>query len=444
MIIAPRIIAVDDNPEHLKALEQAFDALGGLCECIEFGRASDRTVPFASGVRVLFMDINLMPGAAADFGARTFSPIVTIVRKLINPDNGPYALVTWTNNVAAHDALTDYLEQQLAQDLQPCATYCLPKEGHLDDPPALMAKLRALHGDIPGLAMLLDWERAVTTAADRSVLQIARLSGLYGRQQGNAVAQAVQAISRASAGTVEADLHPFRAFTQGMAAVLADQLEGGAPVAETEAAWKSTLKDAAPAAPDDRQRAALNSFFHVEKSSDIGSALGAIYDAPFALVKDFLLPTHRTKTAALLSKEFVPIKHNRLQDDDAKRDFARACKFRLIQLGAPCDHSNNKVRTLDCLLAVEVPESSFADTDLKNGGQFRDTPAKNDWLFQTPPLLSGAGRYVLVVNLRFRISFPLERVNALKRIGRIREGLASEIATYSANFSTRPGIIEFR
>lgn len=444
MIIAPRIIAVDDNPDHLKALEQAFDGLGGLCECIEFGRASDRTVPFASGVRVLFMDINLLPGAAADFGPRTFSPIVTIVRKLISPDNGPYALVTWTNNVAAHEALTNYLEQQLSQSLQPCATYCLPKEGHLEDPPALMAKLRALHGDIPGLALLLDWERAVTRAADRSVLEIARLSGLYGRQQGQAVAQTVRAISRASVGNIEADINPFRAFTQGMSAVLADQLDRSLPITETEAAWKAAIAAAAPDDPNDQQRAALNTFFHLETMHDAGSALGAIYDAPFSAISRYLLPTHKTKTAALLSQEFVPLKNNRLQNDAEQKKFGRQCRFRFIQMGAPCDHSNKKVRVPDFLLAVEVPEQAFDDTELRNRSQFRDTPAKSDWLFQTPPLLSSAGRYVLVVNMRFRISLPISELDGLKCIGRLREALASEIATHSSNFSTRPGIIEFR
>lgn len=444
MIIAPRIIAVDDDPDHLKALEEAFDGLGGLCECIEFGRASDRTVPFASGVRVLFMDINLLPGAAANLGPRTFSPIVTIVRKLISPDNGPYALVTWTSNVAAHDALTDYLEQQLSQDLRPCATYCLPKDGHLDDPPALMAKLRALHGEIPGLAMLLDWERAVTNAADRSVLQIARLSGLYGREQGSAMAQAVKAISRASAGPAEADRHPFRAFTQGMSAVLADQLERSSPVTETEDAWKSALAATAPPDPDDVQRAALNTFFHLATARDAGSALGAIYEVSFAAISNYLLPTHKTKMAALLSSEFVPLRQDRLQDDEARRTFVRRCKFRLIQLGAPCDHSNNKIRVPDCLLAVEIPETAFDCTELRSKKQFRDTPARAEWLFQTPPLLSDAGRYVLVVNMRFRISVPSAELGGFRRIGRLREALASEIAIHSANFSTRPGIIEFR
>ncbi|MEN3950287.1 hypothetical protein [Iodidimonas sp. SYSU 1G8] len=445
MIIAPRIIAVDDNIEHLRALEQAFDGLGGLCECIEFERANNRTVPFATGVRILFMDINLLPGAAANLGPRTFSPIVTIVRKLISPNNGPYALVTWTANGAAHEALTNYLEEHLAEDLRPCATYCLSKDGHLDDPPRLMEKLRDLHGDIPGLAMLLDWERAVTNAADRSVLQIAKLSGRYGRQRGDAVAQAVQAISRASAGAAEADRNPFRAFTRGMSAVLTDQMDSSAPVPNTETAWKAALQASPPPAPDDQQRAALNTFFHIENSPDnAGSALGAIFDAPFALVKNYLGPAMKTKQAALLSKEFVPLKQNRLETNQAKQAFSKACKFRFIQLGAPCDHSNGKLRVLDGLLAVAISESAFDDTDLKNGGQFRDTPAKSEWLFQTPPLLAASRRYVLLVNLRFRIGLPLSQTLKLKRVGRLREALASEIATHSANFSTRPGIIEFR
>ena len=182
----------------------------------------------------------------------------------------------------------------------------------------------------------------------------------------------------------------------------------------------------------------------METAQDTGSALGAIYDVSFAAIKDYLLSTYKTKKAALLSREFIPLTQNRLKTDEDERAFAHRCKFRLIQLGAPCDHSNNKIRVPDCLLAVEVPEAAFDDTDLRSGNQFRDTPAKFEWLFQTPPLLSATGRYVLVVNMRFRISTPMTQLGKFKRIGRLREALASEIATHSTNFSTRPGIIEFR
>lgn len=446
VIVAPRIIAVDNEADHLLALERAFDGLGGLCECIDFDRASDRTVPFVNGVRVIFMDINLLPGAGGNFGPRTFAPIATIIGKLIGKENGPYALVTWTANTAAHAALVTYLDQHLAASLRPCANYCLPKEGHLDDPPALIAKLESLQSEIPGLAMLLDWERAVMKAADRSVHQIAQLSNAHGLDQGKAVAQSVRAISHAAAGSTEADENPFRAFTQGMSALLADQLDRAGTDASTEAAWKASLTNAPPDEPDDRQRAALNTFFHLEPpGANASPTFGTIYEVPCQMLRPFLRPKFKTSQAAMLSNEFLPIKSQNARDAAADKKFARSCKWRLIQLGAACDHANGKTRVLEGVLAVEVPESGFEMTDLrKNKKEFRDTPPNSDWLFQTPPFLGPKGRYVLVANMRFRISFPLAMARELKRVGALREAITSEIAVHAANFSTRPGIIEFR
>jgi hypothetical protein len=453
VIIAPRIIAVDNEPDDLLALERAFDNLGGLCECIDFDRANQRTIPFATGIRILFMDINLMPGAGGNAGARNFAPISAIISKIVGTDNGPYALITWTKDASAHDALVAYLEQNLAEPLRPCANHCLPKDGHLEDPAALVAKLTTLQSEIPGLAMLLDWEKAVMKAADRSVHQIAQLSNAHGLQQGAAVAQSVRAISHAAAGSAEADANPFRAFTQGMSALLADQLDKAGADASTEAAWKTCLAAKPLTDPDENQRAALNTFFHLEPpEANASSTFGTIYDVSFETLQPFLKPKFKTSKAAMLSNEFLPIKFQNERNAAADNKFARSCKWRLIRLGAACDHVNGKTQTLDGLLAVEVPESCFDMTDLakdtkKNGKkakEFRDTPADRAWLFQTPPFLGAKERFVLVANMRFRISLPLTMATELKRVGALREAIASEIAIHAANFSTRPGIIEFR
>lgn len=447
MIIAPRIIAVDNESDHLLALERAFDGLGGLCECIDFDRANQRTTPFVSGVRILFMDINLMPGAGGNAGARNFAPISAIISRTIGPENGPYALITWTKDEAAHNALVTYLDRNLAAPLRPCANYCLSKDQYLDDPEALIKKLTTLQTEIPGLAMLLDWEKAVMKAADRSVHQIAQLSDAYGLQQGLAVAQSVHAISHAAAGQTRADANPFRAFTQGMSALLADQLDKAGVDACTEDAWKASLAAQPVAAPNEKQRAALNTFFHIEPAdASSRSTLGTIYETSFNFIRPFLRSRFATHEEAIIGNEFLPMKDSRNRADDA--EFAKKCKWRLIQLGAACDHANGKVQIFDGMLAVEVPESCFQATNMstkKNGKvKFGDTPGGFEWLFQTPPFLRKGIRYVLVANMRFRISLPIDRMEKLKRAGALRDALATEISVHAANFSTRPGIIEFR
>ncbi|MFM9853511.1 MAG: hypothetical protein ACKVOJ_12010 [Sphingomonadaceae bacterium] len=447
MIIAPRIIAVDNEADDLLALERAFDGLGGLCECIDFDRANQRTAPFVTGVRILFMDINLMPGAGGNAGARNFAPISAIISKIIGAENGPYALITWTKDTAAHDALVAYLETNLAEPLRPCANYCLPKDGHLEDPVALIAKLTTLQSEIPGLAMLLDWEKAVMKAADRSVHQIAQLSNAYGLKQGLAVAQSVHAISHAAAGRTEADANPFRAFTQGMSALLADQLDKAGADKSTADAWKASLAAQPIAEPNDTQRAALNTFFHLEPpDANSSPTFGTIYKISFNAIKPFLKSRFATHDEAMIGNEFLPMKESRNKGNDPQ--FAQSCEWRLIQLGAACDHANGKVQVLDGMLAVEVPESCFEATNLgsrKNGKtKFGDTPGGLEWLFQTPPFLRDGVRYVLVANMRFRISLPKDKMKKLKRAGALRDALATEIAIHAANFSTRPGTIEFR
>lgn len=445
MIIAPRIVAVDDRPEHLHALTTGFDSIGGLCVGIEFITATQRTTPFVTGVRILFMDINLLPGAAANQGARTFAPIASIISKIISRDNGPFALVTWTENTASHDALMTYLGERLAPELQPCAAFCLSKAQYLDDAPALVDRLKTLRDELPGLAMLLDWEIAVTNAADRSVFEIMAMSGKRGTAAGAAVAQIVRAVGTAAAGAAAATAKPFQAFTHGMSPVLTDRLDFSAPDANTEDSWKEALGSNPIANPTDLERAHLNNFFQLASvTGSATSSLGAVYGLSTTEVLPFLSPAFPSGRAAKLSGEFAPIKGGQLQDKASQNRFVKDCEWRFVQLGAACDHVNGKTRVIEGHLGLEVPERQFGSTNLINSGQFRDVPDKKDWLFQSPPFAKKGKRFVLVFNLRYKLSIGMGELETMRQLYRLREGLASEIAIHSANFSTRPGILEFR
>lgn len=50
MIVAPRVIAVDDNPEHLEKLAHGFESLGGFCLGIEHVKVAERSTPFERGL----------------------------------------------------------------------------------------------------------------------------------------------------------------------------------------------------------------------------------------------------------------------------------------------------------------------------------------------------------------------------------------------------------
>ncbi len=446
MIVGPKVVAVDDNVEHLTILEQGFEKLGGFCVGFEYTLALSRAGPLPTGVRILFMDINLMPGGAANEGARTFQPIVAIIRKLIKPENGPYALVTWTDSPQSHGNLIEFLENNLDAALLPCADFSLSKAEYLEDAPALAERLRNLGNELPGLAMLLDWESAVFKAADRTVFEMIALSGENGKAAGASVVQTVNAVAKAAHGVSSARAAPFRAFTAGMSGVLSDRIDNAAPDADTEKTWSALIAAAHPAELDAQQQAKLNSYFHLASvEGGVPASPGVVYSFPLTELRRFVIPQlGESIEDVLASGEFAPLRGNAFEGAISKEAFAAACRWRLVRLGADCDYANLKLRVFEGHVALEVPESMLGLTKLGEGNKFRDTPAKSEWLFQTPPLWRNGERVALVINLRMPFSAPLASVSRRTPLYRLRETLAAEVAAHSKAFATRPGLVEFR
>ena len=442
MINTPRVVAVDDNAEHLKKLVDGFESLGGYCVGLEYPKVLDRLRPFKTGVRFIFMDINLLPGAGHNQGARTFDPIVNALQSILRPDNGPYALVTWTNTPGSHEGLISYLANSDKLELLPCASCCLAKDTYLEDPPRLASDLKTLNWKFPGFSLLVNWETAVSTAAGRSVTAVYELSGIHGMDADPEVAKIAFNIGAAAVGDGLAKTQPFHSFSQGMSSVLSDRLDHKAPDSESEMTWAENLSSNQSRLTNCVQMSKLNTLFNVaETSPNSASTLGMVYEVYVKDILPFLKPKFKTGKAAILGKEFLPRKCGQ---DNANEIF-KVCKWRFIRLGAPCDFANSKDRVVEGHLAIEVPENCFDRTLLRDRNRaFRDVPPNCGWLFQTPPFFWNSDQRVLVINLRFRISFPISKLSQLFPVYRLKDKLSAEIATHSANFSTRPGISEFR
>ena len=444
MINAPRVVAVDDNVEHLEKLVNGFGSLGGYCVGIEYSKVLERPQPFNAGVRFIFMDINLLPGAGDNQGPRTFDPIVIALQSILRRDNGPYALVTWTNTPDSHESLISYLANSDELELLPCANCCLAKDIYLEDPRRLALDLKKLNREVPGFGLLVNWETAVLTAAGRSVTAVYELSGIHGIEADPEIAKIAFNIGAAAVGGGLAKTQPIHSLSQGMSSVLSDRLDHKAPDAESERDWVQILSCNQSKLTDCVQKSKLNRLFNVaETSPDSASTLGMVYRVKVRDILPFLKPKFKTGKAAILSKEFLPRKCGQ----NNANEIAKACKLRFIRLGAPCDFANAKDRVVEGHLAIEVPENCFDRTLtlLRDKNKvFKDVPYNCGWLFQTPPFFWNSVQQVLVINLRYRISFPLSKLSQLFPVYRLKDKLSAEIATQSANFSTRPGISEFR
>ena len=440
MISGPRIVAIDDNVEHLQTLQQGFDRLGGHCVALEYSKALERKSHFRTGVRLVFMDINLLPGSGSALGPRTFDPVVVALRKTLSCENGPYALITWTNMPDNHQALVAYLRENLDPQMVPAADHCLPKGKFLADPDELEKELVGLNFRMPGFGLLMDWERMVSEAADMAVSEVFGLGKGREENSDGSVANLGINIGVAAVGTVRANEYPFHSFVMGMSSVLADRLDHVVPDSDVEGRWAAKLRPYRGVLADWDSKAKLNSFFNVTDVIGASSAPGTVYELRVRDLAPYFSKEQRSGIAAMTSKEFVPIKEQK----ESKEQVGRLCKWRFVRIGAACDYANGKDRVVEGHAAVEVPESCFASTMLKYRKQFPDTPKNHNWLFQTPPFYWKGETRVLVINLRFRMSFPKRSLTGFRPVYRLREELSSEIALHSANFGTRPGIEEFR
>src|SRR5471030_3107101 len=73
------------------------------------------------GVRVVFMDINLIGGAMGSDG-QNFAAIQTCLQTLLAHDNGPYLLITWSSHDDYADRLFVFLNERLPGEYRPIST----------------------------------------------------------------------------------------------------------------------------------------------------------------------------------------------------------------------------------------------------------------------------------------------------------------------------------
>lgn len=121
--------------------------------------------------------------------------------------------------------------------------------------------------------------------------------------------------------------------------------------------------------------------------------------------------------------------------------FNKSLRWVLIEVGADCDHAQDKPRTLRYLVAVEVP-SQYVD-DYVYGGTKKCL--RNDALRLFGPYISGGNNFYLLVSLKRFITWQhpkkFRNINVLYRL---RKSLVDYILNHYATRSMRPGITEYK
>lgn len=436
---APRFVVVDDKADHLKAIVDVFQTLGSPCIGVHFDPKKDLDASLFRGVRVLFMDLHLVDGAATTDQKRHYAHIASLLEGCLSDSGGPYVLVIWTEHPQHKDELREYLDQALDPEkphLHPLAVLGLSKTSFIDtgsgatkDAPALQKAVIQAVEQNPQLAALLTWEADVMAAAGDTLSQIQALVPAGSRSSAAypaALNDLLSLLAREAVGKNNVNADPRSALNHILVPLLADRIMN-ATSKDTKDLWKKAVtraEDAALPKPDDAAAARINVMLHVafpDAETIHADAWGAIVDVPQDWLTDERLTGFFDLTKEQLLTNVFKIKPEKVAD---------VC-WSLVRIGAACDYAQKRVGPVPYVLTLGIQK----DARSKNM-----TPPEAEW--RSPLFHDETGSpFYLAANSRFILSLTQETIKELKVVARLREQILMELIVHAASYTARPGII---
>ena len=431
MLIAPRVIAVDDDQNHLDGLTGALNQYG--VACLQFHFTGDTTgIKPCPNVRVIFADLHLGKGPASNH-SRDFGIIGGLIQETIKP-SGPYFIVLWTMYPDQADALQKNLEERLEGVAKPFAVLPLDKSNHLDEAgnvkstKKLVERIAAIAKKQPQIVALLNWENRVLGAAADTISSVLTLAepttGSERRAEGIGKMLARLAVEAVGQEHVEQDR--FRAVNEALLPILADRISALRSADDDQEAWKEALPEADVANDLSQEEAAkLNRSIHIEISiqENTGVERGAVIPLPKCLAGEQFEGMFGLKQEIVAKKQFGS--KNFLGGDER-------FQWVLVQSQAACDYAQRQPGPLPFYLGLDIEESDKSSNK---------PPAA---LWTSPPIEINGRIRVLRVSARFQVSLPVQLAETSSPIYRLRDQLLADLIHHVHTYGARPGMISFR
>ena len=256
MFTPPRFVVVDDNPDHLTAILDVFQALGTPCLGVVYDPERELESRHFQGVRALFLDLHLTDLAATTDERRHFAIIAGILEQNISPTGGPFILVVWSEHDDLIGELTDYLDESLDRlkpYVRPLAIVSLPKSRfiNLDTGESNAGQAGVLHDAVekavsskPQLAALVAWETDVQAAASATLSALVDLVPENLRNStsfAENLGQLLTRLAREFVGQFHVAADPRAAITSALAPILADRIVNEKASDTSSRLWKKAL-----------------------------------------------------------------------------------------------------------------------------------------------------------------------------------------------------------
>ena len=430
MLPAPRIIAIDDNPQDLAGITKGLNQYGAACLPIHFTGESGNIESYPH-VRVIFADLHLIEGGAGNDHIQHFSLIVSLIEETIKP-SGPYILILWTRYAEEADRLRQFLEERLQGVPKPLAVEAIDKTPYLDngdlkDPDKLVEEINDFFHQQPQITAILNWEKRVSDATADTVSSIFSLAttSSNAQERGKDVGRLLARLAVEAVGKDHVDQDRFRAVNESLLPILADRIAAMRSPESDNEIWQEAFDSSdAENALSLEEAARLNSQVHIAAvEGNQGVERGAVIELSDELSGEF-------EQTFGLTQEDAAEKQFRC------RDFTRSqneCRWVLVQCQAVCDYAQTQPGPLPYYLGLELPP----EREARNR-----KPPEALWI--SPPFYRNGAVCYLHVNSRFPISLLHSKAEEARAIYRLREQLTSDLVFHIHSYGARPGILLFR
>ena len=110
-----RVAIVDDKYEDVKKIQSLLASEGIPYIFYDYKEMQElEKIEQVDGIRLLFLDIRLEDGTSGE--KNLYSILASTIERIIPPQNGPYAIILWTNEFEKEDAVKEYLNNNLRDD----------------------------------------------------------------------------------------------------------------------------------------------------------------------------------------------------------------------------------------------------------------------------------------------------------------------------------------
>lgn len=451
MFLQSRLAVVDDRAEHLSGLKEILNSLNLDCHSKLYDEETVADWEPLPGVRIIFIDKNLRTGVTMGGGEQNaFAAIVEVLEKLVDPSSGPYGLVLWAEQPQLEELKT-FLFERLGEDrpeLLPVFCEQLRKTDYINTGTGAVVDAEKLKVDIvakmsasPQMKALFSWEADVAAAMDavlRSLVDLVPMENRKLDEFGGHLGNVLYRLSQAGSGHGREEENPRESINRVLVPILADRITEHDPEGAGGGDWSAAIVKPNDAWAELSVQAKINSAIHISRASSPQSIqikpsdLGAVVAFPFADIDKAL-------------EEQFQLSIDKIKNDlffGASDEEWDNCHLRLVQIGASCDHAQQKDGPILYLLAIEWPFTN-ADGSKTDNAKLHARKTRKEVEWRTPVLVVGdkstPGKVSVFLNCP--LSVPRSSVGEWQPVSRFREELVSHLTQEYARHISRPGIV---